>query len=145
MVEPELKVSLPVINVPGATGQTGLTKLLTSPADGYTIEVVTGDTAAVFANPNGRFKLDQLTPIAVMIQQASGFYVAMTSPMLKWDDVLKAAESHELRVAVTGYGSPDDLTVNYFKTKGIKLQAIPFPEPGTALFLRGWGPKRRPV
>ena len=130
LVEPELKVSLPVINVPGATGQTGLTKLLTSPADGYTIEVVTGDTAGVFANPAGRFKLDQLTPIAVMIQQPSGFYVSMTGPMQNWDDVVKTAHSKELKVAVTGYGSPDDLTVKYFKARGLKLQAIPFPEPG---------------
>ena len=30
---PKLKVSLPVVNVPGATGQTGLTKMLTAPAD----------------------------------------------------------------------------------------------------------------
>ena len=54
LMEQELKVSFPVINVPGATGQTGLTKLLTGPADGYTLEVMTGDTFALFAaaNPN---------------------------------------------------------------------------------------------
>ena len=33
LMEPGLKVSIPVVNVPGATGQTGLTKMLTAPAD----------------------------------------------------------------------------------------------------------------
>ena len=73
LMEPELKVSLPVINVPGATGQNGLTKLATSPADGYTISVMTGDTFSLFASPTARFKLDQFTPLAIMIQQPSGF------------------------------------------------------------------------
>ena len=41
-----------------------------------------------------------------------------------------AARQKSLRVAITGYGSPDDFTVNYYKTKGLKLEGIPFPEPG---------------
>lgn len=130
LLEPQLKVSMPVINVPGATGQTGLTKLLTSPADGYTVEVVTGDTGALFANPHSRFKLNQLIPLAIMIQQPSGFYVSMNSPMKNWSDVVKASKQHELRVAITGYGSPDALTVAYFKARGVNLQAVPFPQPG---------------
>jgi tripartite-type tricarboxylate transporter receptor subunit TctC len=130
LMEPQLKVSLPVINVPGATGQTGLTKLVTSPADGYTMEVITGDTAGLFASPNSHFKIDQFIPLGIMSQQASGFYVAMNSPMKTWDDVVAASKKHELRVAVTGYGSPDAMTVNYFKSRGVKLQAVPFPEPG---------------
>ncbi|MDP2707885.1 MAG: tripartite tricarboxylate transporter substrate binding protein, partial [Burkholderiales bacterium] len=36
-LEKELKVSLPVINVAGATGQTGLNKMLTSATDGYSV------------------------------------------------------------------------------------------------------------
>ena len=130
LIEPQLKVSLPVINVPGATGQTGLAKLVTSPADGYTIEVLTGDSAALFADPKSRFKADQLIPVAIMMQQASGFYVNATGPMKTWDDVMQAAKKKELKVAITGYGSPDAMTVNYFKARGIDLQGIPFPEPG---------------
>jgi len=130
LVEPELHVSVPVINMAGATGQTGLTKLVTSPADGYTIEVMTGDTFALFAAKNSRFKLDQITPIAIMIQQPSGFFSSATGPYKTWDDVKKDAEAKELRVAVTGYGSPDDLSANYFRTKGLKLQDVSFAEPG---------------
>jgi tripartite-type tricarboxylate transporter receptor subunit TctC len=129
-MEPTLKVSLPVINVPGATGQNGLTKLATSPADGYTISVMTGDTFSLFASPTARFKLDQFTPLAIMIQQPSGFFANATGPFKTWDDVQKVIKEKELRVGMTGYGSPDDLTVNYFKNKGMKFQGVPFAEPG---------------
>src|SRR5258706_11713565 len=57
LLEPVLGVSLPVINVPGATGQTGLNKLVTSPADGYSLEVLTRDTFALLAATASRFKL----------------------------------------------------------------------------------------
>lgn len=130
LMEADLNVSLPVINVPGATGQVGLTKLVTGPADGYSIAVLTGDTYAVFADPNTHFKLDQITPLGIMIQQPSGFYVKMDSPWKTWDDVVAAAKQQTLRVAVTGFGSPDDMTVNFFRSKGMKLQSVPFAEPG---------------
>jgi tripartite-type tricarboxylate transporter receptor subunit TctC len=130
LVEPELKASVPVVNMPGATGQTGLTKLVTSPADGYTIEVMTGDTFALFAAKNSRFKLEQITPLAVMIQQPSGFFSNATGPLQTWDDVQKAVKERELRMGVTGYGSPDDMSVNFFKNKGMKFQSVGFAEPG---------------
>lgn len=130
LMEQELKVSFPVINVAGATGQTGLTKLVTGPADGYTIEVMTGDTFALFTAANARFKLNQLVPLGIMIQQPSGFFVKADSPWQTWADVEAAARQKPLRVAVTGFGSPDEFTVNYFRSKGFKLEAVPFAEPG---------------
>jgi tripartite-type tricarboxylate transporter receptor subunit TctC len=130
LMEQELKVSFPVINVPGATGQTGLTKLVTGPADGYTIEVMTGDTFAIFTAANARFKLNQIVPLGIMIQQPSGFFVKMDSPWKTWADVEAAARAAPLRVAVTGFGSPDEFTVNFFRNKGMKLDAVPFAEPG---------------
>src|SRR6476660_1382612 len=54
LLEPELKVSIPVINVAGATGQTGHAKLMAANADGYTMEVMTGDTFALLADPNAK-------------------------------------------------------------------------------------------
>jgi len=112
LLEPQLKVSLPVINVAGATGQTGHAKLLAANADGYTIEVMTGDTFALLADPNAKLKLADIIPLGVVIQQASGFFVAQNSPFKTWADVEKAAKERPLKVAVTGFGSPDDITVN---------------------------------
>jgi tripartite-type tricarboxylate transporter receptor subunit TctC len=91
---------------------------------------MTGDTFALFAAKNSRFKLEQITPLAVMIQQPSGFFSNATGPLQTWDDVQKAVKERELRMGVTGYGSPDDMSVNFFKNKGMKFQSVGFAEPG---------------
>jgi len=130
LLEPELKVSLPVINVAGATGQTGHAKLMAANADGYTIEVMTGDTFALLASPNAKLKLADFIPLGVVIQQASGFFAAENGPFKTWADVEKAAKEKPLKVAVTGFESPDDITVNYFVAKGLKLNSVPYAKPG---------------
>ncbi|MGE5172024.1 MAG: Bug family tripartite tricarboxylate transporter substrate binding protein [Rudaea sp.] len=130
LLEPALKVSLPVINVPGATGQTGHAKLLGANADGYTIEVMTGDTFALLADPKSKLKLSDVIPLGIVIQQASGFFAADNGPLKTWADVEKAAKERPLKVAVTGFGSPDDITVNYFVAKGLKLDPVPYAKPG---------------
>src|SRR5215470_10631076 len=72
LLENELKVSLPVVNVPGATGNTGILKLIAGRPDGYSIAVLAADT--LYANQisgTQKWTLNDLTPIAVMIQQPS--------------------------------------------------------------------------
>lgn len=125
----DLGVSAPVINVPGATGMTGMTKLLTSPADGYTLAVLIGDTYALLAGQHPAFKPDEVIPLAVMIQQPSGLWVNTDSPWKTWEDLVKTAKERALKVAVLGFGSADDITINYLKTKGLKLDAIPYANP----------------
>ena len=126
----DFKVSAPVINVPGATGMTGMTKLLTSPADGYSLAVLIGDTYALLAGPNPAFKEDQVIPLAIMIQQPSGLWVNTSSPWKTWQDLVKTAKEKTLKVAELGFGSADDITVSYLKTKGLKLEGIPYAKPG---------------
>jgi putative tricarboxylic transport membrane protein len=130
LMEPILGVSLPVINVPGATGQVGLTKLISGPADGYSIEVMTGDTYALFSAPNPRFNLNQIHSLGIMILQPSGFYVAQDAPWKNWNELLQAAKTKTLRVATTGFGSPDDITVNYFRSLGYHFENVPYAKPG---------------
>ena len=128
-IEKELKVSLPVINVPGATGQSGLNKMLTSPADGYTISIMTGDTFGLLTDASTKWKLDDIVPAAIMIRQPSAFYTAENSALKTWADVEREAKTHPLKVAITGFGSPDDMTVQYFVRKGLKLVSVPFAKP----------------
>ena len=128
-IEKELKVSLPVINVPGATGQTGLNKMLTQPADGYSISIFIADTLAVQVDPATRWKVEDIVPAAIMIRQPSAFFVAQNSPMKTWKDVEAEARKRPLKVGVTGFGSADDLTVIYLNGKGLKFQSVPFPKP----------------
>jgi len=42
-------VSVPAVNVPGATGGTGMAKLVAGPADGYSMAVYIADTHALLA------------------------------------------------------------------------------------------------
>lgn len=126
-----LNVSIPVINVPGATGMTGMTKLLTAPADGYTMAILIGDTTALLTKPNPPFKLGQIIPLAIMIQQPSGFWVNANSPYKTWGDLEKAAKTKTLKVATLGFGSADDITTRYLIHKlGLKLEEVPYSHPG---------------
>jgi tripartite-type tricarboxylate transporter receptor subunit TctC len=128
LMEKDLGASLPVINVPGATGQTGLNKMLTSPADGYTMSVMTGDTFGLLTDPNTKWRLDQITPAAIMIKQPSAFFTS-ADDLRTWADVEREGKKRPLKVGITGFGSPDDMHVNYFANKGIKLVSVPFAKP----------------
>lgn len=128
LMEKDLKVSLPVINVPGATGQTGLNKMLTAAADGYTISVMTGDTFGLLTDPATKWKLTDMTPAAIMIKQPSAFFTSADN-LKTWADVEREAKKRPLKVAITGFGSPDDMHVNYFTAKGLKMVSVPFAKP----------------
>ena len=131
MMEDDLKVSFPVVNVPGATGNTGMAKLLAAQPDGYSISVMTWDTYALLAtNPATRWSLKDIIPVALMIKQPSAFMTATNGNLKTWADVEREAKTQPLKVAVTGFGSPDDITVNYFVARGLKLIAVPFANPG---------------
>ena len=131
VLAPTLGVSVPVINVPGASGQVGLAKVLREPADGYTITEITSDTYILFAGAHPRFKVSDFTPLAVVDQQPSGFFVREDSPWKVWDDVVRFTKSRNAKVAGSGFGTQSDATVSYFnKTVGLKLVSVPFDEPG---------------
>lgn len=125
-----LGVSVPVINVPGADGIVGMTKLLNAPPDGDAMAVLIGDTFARLAGKNPPFTMKQIIPLAIMIQQPSGYWVNAKGPWKNWTDVKVAAMKKTLTVAVTGFGSADDITTRYLASKGLKLQSVPFAKPG---------------
>jgi tripartite-type tricarboxylate transporter receptor subunit TctC len=130
LMEPMLKVSLPVINVAGATGVTGLNKMLTAEPDGYTMSIMTGDTFGLLATTQPKWGLNDFVPLAIMIRQPSAFFVAEGGKFKTWGDVEAASKTAPLKVAITGFGSPDEMTINYFGRKGMKLVPVPFPRPG---------------
>lgn len=130
LLEPLLKVSVPVENLPGAAGVAGLNKLLGGPSDGYRISVVTADTLGFLAEtPPPRWTLSELAPIAVLTVQGSGFFVNANGPFKSWADVEEKAKTTELKVAVTGLGTPDEIAVEALKKRGLKLLAVPFSKP----------------
>ena len=120
-----------VSNVPGATGRQGIGKLIASPADGRTLAVLTADTFSLQAYVNPRWKLADVIPLAIMMRQPSALLLPSNSPFKNWGEFEKAARLHPgtLRVAITGLGSPDYLTLQQLEAKGIKLVPVPLSNP----------------
>jgi putative tricarboxylic transport membrane protein len=131
LIEPELKVSVPVLNIPGATGNTGMAKLLSAAPDGHSIALFIGDTLGTLAGGKGRYKLSDLTPLGVMIRQPTGLFVKMDSKWKTFDDLLADSKKTDIKAGITGFGSPDEMHVNKFNEQhGAKFRPVPFAQPG---------------
>lgn len=129
-LEGELKASFPVVNAPGASGITGVQKLLLNPADGYSLGV-SGDYYAVIGSPTAKWKLDDFVPVAIVINQPAGIFVAENSRFRTWAEVEKEARAKpgSLKILMAGYGIIDEVHTNYLLSKGIKLNVVPFANP----------------
>ncbi len=131
LIEPTLGTSVPIVNVPGATGGTGMAKLLAAPADGYSAAIYIADSHALLAGPDARWKDTDIIPLAVMIQAPSFIFVADNSRFKTWAEFENEAKAKPgtLKVATLGFGSVDDFTLKYLETKGIKVVQVPFSKP----------------
>jgi tripartite-type tricarboxylate transporter receptor subunit TctC len=130
-LEGELKASFPVVNAPGASGVTGVTKLFANPADGYSMGV-TGDIYALMGSPGAKWKLADFIPAGILITQPAALFVAENSRFKTWADVEKEARAkpNSIKIAFVGYGAIDEIHINYLGAKGVKLLAVPFAQPG---------------
>jgi tripartite-type tricarboxylate transporter receptor subunit TctC len=129
LLENELKVAVPILNVPGATGNIGVQRLLSTPADGYKMALLAWDSFATLATQPPGWGMEDVVPLAIVIQLPSGLYAA-GDKFPTWKSVEEAARQRPLTVAISGMGSPDEITINYFATKGLKLTPVPFARPG---------------
>ena len=130
--QPLLGVALPVSNVPGASGNTGMAQLLNSKPDGYTLATYIQDTLMTIPMGLARHKVDDFEWI-VRTQVADSFlFVRSDSPFKTIQELLRHAQSNpgKLRVAATGFGTVDDVTVRFFEKKGYKMTTVPYPKPG---------------
>src|SRR2546425_12391438 len=111
--QPMLGVALPGSNVPGASGNTGMAQLLTAKPDGYTIATYIQDTLMTIPMGLGRHKVDDFEWITRTQVADSFLFVKSDSPYKTIADLFKHAQAHpgKLRVASTGFGSVDDVSV----------------------------------
>jgi len=130
MLEGDLKASFPIVNVAGATGNTGMTKMLTAAPDGYSISILIGDTLATLAGGGARWKLDEIVPLGVMIRQPTGLFVKSDSKYKTFQDLLNDSKTNEVKVAILGFGSADEIMVKQMIAKGHKMRMVPFAKPG---------------
>src|SRR5213593_1637537 len=130
--QPLLGVALPVSNVPGASGNTGLAQLLNAKPNGYTIATYIQDTLMTIPMGLARHKVEDLEWI-VRTQVADSFlFVRSDSPFRSIQELFKHAQANpgKLRVGATGFGTADDVTVRVLEKKGYKMTTVPYPKPG---------------
>lgn len=133
LAEPILGQAMPVINVPGGTGATGMAKLLSAPADGHAAAVYIADAHALLADPAGaRWSMKDIIPVAVMVKAPSFLFVAENSRFKSWAEFEREAKASpgKLKVATLGFGSVDDFSLNALDAKGVKIVQVPFSKPG---------------
>lgn len=130
MLEADLKASFPIVNVAGATGNTGMTKMLTAANDGYSISILIGDTLATLAGGGARWKLNEIVPLGIMIRQPTGIFVKADSKYKTFQDLLNDTKTNEVKVAILGFGSADEIMVKQMSAKGHKMRLVPFAKPG---------------
>ena len=123
--------SVTVNNIPGATGNTAIARLMAAPSDGRTMAVLTADTFSLLAYLNPGWKLADIVPLAIMIKQPSLLFLPQASRFNTWADFEKQARQRPdtLRVAITGLGSPDYLALQQLYAKGIRLAPVPLANP----------------
>lgn len=132
ILQDTLKVSVPVINVPGANGNNGIVKMVEGDADGYTLAVLVGDTfdGNLLSKTPAPWQMKDIVPLAVMNRQPFAYYVAANSPNKTWADVEKAARQRPFKVGLSGFGGAEDAVTGYLAKKGLKFIGVPFPKPG---------------
>jgi len=132
LTQPLLGVALPVSNVPGASGNTGLAQVLNAKPDGYTIATYIQDTLMTIPMGLARHKVEDFEWIARTQVADSFLFVKADSPFRSIQELFKHAHANpgKLRVAATGFGTVDDVTVRFLEKKGYKMTTVPYPKPG---------------
>lgn len=132
LAEPVLGVPIPVANVAGASGNAGLTKVLGSTPDGYTIGTMTGLTIAAWISGLGTMKVADFAVISVSQSSPSMLFAPQGSKIQSYKQLLEMAKATpgKIRVATAGYGTLDDVAIKYLATKGAPMTNVPFAKPG---------------
>ncbi|MBM3352332.1 MAG: tripartite tricarboxylate transporter substrate binding protein [Betaproteobacteria bacterium] len=132
IMEPILGVPVPVANVAGASGNAGLTKVLTSTPDGYTIGTMTGLTISAWASGLGKMQIPDFSYIAIGQSSPSMLFVPAASRFKDYKALLDEAKANpgKIRVATAGYGTLDDIAVKFLGTQGFPMVNVPFAKPG---------------
>ncbi len=131
LLEPLLGVPVLVSNVPGASGNAGLTKQLLSADADHTLSTLTALTAAAWAGGVGNIGPADFTVLGVVQDSPSMLFVAADSPLQTFPAFLAQAKARpgSLRVATSGYGTLDDVTLTLLGNHGYRTVNSPFAKP----------------
>ena len=119
-----------VENLPGASGMVAMRNMLASPADGYTILLMSPTLTIQSARGTDGFDIRRdVTPIIQQSSQALIMYVKKDGRFNTLPEFVAYAKAHpgELNFASLGVGSTPHLVMEQFKlTAGLDMVHIPF-------------------
>ncbi len=126
-----LGVPVPVVNVTGASGNTGLTRVASARPDGYTIGTFTGIAVTTMVSGTSRLKMDQFEFLAIADAGTSMFFVGKATPFQDFQGLLDYAKKNpgKVRVATAGLGAQDDIAVKALNKAGYEIRNVPM-DPG---------------
>ncbi|MGH3665399.1 MAG: tripartite tricarboxylate transporter substrate binding protein [Egibacteraceae bacterium] len=130
VMEKELGAQMPAINVPGATGSTGITRMTTAPP-GTAVSILIQDTLSTVPFGSASFEMDQLIGVCRLQEMPSALMVRKGT-FESWEDLAAAAKERpgELKVATVGQGGIDDVMLAALaELEGTEFRPVPFPEP----------------
>jgi tripartite-type tricarboxylate transporter receptor subunit TctC len=132
LMEPSLGVPLPVVNVSGASGNSGLARVATAHPDGYTIGTLTGISVSAWASGMGQLKLDDYAHLGVVQSSPSMLFVPIDGPVRSFKQLLELSrlQPESIKVATAGIGTLDDFALRYLASKGHAMVNVPYAKPG---------------
>jgi tripartite-type tricarboxylate transporter receptor subunit TctC len=130
VLEEALGIQLPVVNVPGATGNTGMTNLV-STTPGQAMAILIQDTLATVPLGTSSFQLDEIQGVCRLQTMPSALLVK-TGTYENWEDLAKAAKANPntIKVATVGRNSIDSLMLGALgEEQGTEFRKVPFANP----------------
>jgi tripartite-type tricarboxylate transporter receptor subunit TctC len=145
LLEKELGVQVQVVNKPGAGSQLGLTQLVQSKPDGYTLGIASLPAVnGIYLDPDRKalFNRTSFQPLALQVHHPGLLAVKADGPHKTIQDVIAAAKAapEKLTANTTGILGDDHLAVLQFqKLTGTTFAIVHFDggAPATTAFLGG--------
>ncbi|WP_084150665.1 tripartite tricarboxylate transporter substrate-binding protein [Azohydromonas australica] len=127
LLEPALGAGFELANVPGASGNTGLTRLLAAGDPANALAIIAGNTVWVWAGGTGTVEPRLFEVLGVVSTFESFLFVPADSPFQSLQDVLEFARKNpdRLRVASSGAGGRDELAIRALGAQGARLLNVP--------------------
>lgn len=129
-MEGSIDTQIPAINVPGATGSTGMTKMI-SGRPGEAMAILIQDTLATVPAGSASFRLDEIRAVC-RVQSMPSALMVRKGTFENFKELAAAAKAKpgELKVATVGANSVDDIVLASMGEKlGTKFRAVPFSQP----------------
>ena len=129
-MEKDLGQPVVVVNRPGAGGEIGFAELARAKPDGLTIGFI--NTPHIVTLPierRTRFRLEDFSPIANIVDDPGALYVLTDSPCRSLADLIAAAKAapETISYGTTGIGSDDHLAVMAFERQAaVRLLHVPY-------------------